>query len=66
MAVKVRALKTFASPGIIAAREGDEFELSAAQAEAWTRAGLVRPVAPEIRTATMPPAETTAARKRAR
>lgn len=63
--MKVCALKTFASP-VLSCREGDEFVVSDEQARDWIAAGLVRPVAPEVREAIAPPAEAAVTRKRKR
>jgi hypothetical protein len=62
--MKVRALKTFASPSR-SYSEGDVFDVSLEQGAAWTRAGLVRPEPEEVREAVTSEPET-AVRKRKR
>lgn len=65
MKVKVVALKAFVS-GFGSRSEGEEFDLSPEQVPAWVRAGLIRPVMPEVLEAVAPTPETAVTRKRKR
>jgi hypothetical protein len=60
--MRVRALKTFASPGGVR-QDGDEFDLGEAQAVDWIKAGLVQRVPEEPRTAVRPAPEMAVRRK---